>query len=441
MRTQPQDIIARLEADNSKLAKQAIIQEAVEENLTEFFDGLRMALDTLYTFGVKKVPVKEEAGGQGLPWQAFVYVAEKLHSRELTGHAARDAILLAMDTATQEQWNGYYRRILIKDLRCGMSEKTVNKVCKAAKREDLGIPVFSCQLAHDSANHEKKMKGKKLIDVKLDGVRMLAIVSPNGTAETFSRNGKEFTNFPKLISQFEEYAPGLDEHMVFDGEVMSGSFQDLMKQVHRKDNAQTDDAKFCVFDMIPLKDFLKGKYEVPQQQRADLLAQTLERAYNSDMLANVEQIEYEEVDLDTPEGQTTFANINRAALEHGLEGIMVKDPDAIYECKRSHAWLKMKPFIELTLTIVGAEEGTGKNLGKLGAFVFEGTEDGKLIRVNVGGGYSDKQREDYWKYRDEAMGLLGEVRADAITQNQDGSYSLRFPRFKTFRGHAPGEKI
>jgi len=34
-----------------------------------------------------------------------------------------------------------------------------------------------------------------------------------------------------------------------------------------------------------------------------------------------------------------------------------------------------------------------------------------------------------------------EVRADAITSNQDGTYSLRFPRFKTFRGFETGEKI
>jgi len=39
------------------------------------------------------------------------------------------------------------------------------------------------------------------------------------------------------------------------------------------------------------------------------------------------------------------------------------------------------------------------------------------------------------------IGMIAEVRADAITQNQDGSYSLRFPRFKTFRGFAEGEKI
>ena len=36
-----------------------------------------------------------------------------------------------------------------------------------------------------------------------------------------------------------------------------------------------------------------------------------------------------------------------------------------------------------------------------------------------------------------------EVRADAITKNQDSitEYSLRFPRFKTFRGFEVGEKI
>jgi len=28
-----------------------------------------------------------------------------------------------------------------------------------------------------------------------------------------------------------------------------------------------------------------------------------------------------------------------------------------------------------------------------------------------------------------------------VTQNQDGTYSLRFPRFKIFRGFEPGEKL
>ncbi len=156
MRTQPQDIIAKLEADNSKLAKQAILKEALEEGVPEFFEGVTMALDPLVTFGVKQVPERTDVlTGQGLDWDTFKVLANQLINRELTGHAARDAIILAMGVATTEQWNGFYRRILIKDLRCGMSEKTVNKVAPGT------VPVFTCSLAHDSANHEKKMVGKK----------------------------------------------------------------------------------------------------------------------------------------------------------------------------------------------------------------------------------------------------------------------------------------
>jgi DNA ligase-1 len=120
---------------------------------------------------------------------------------------------------------------------------------------------------------------------------------------------------------------------------------------------------------------------------------------------------------------------------------MIKDPEAGYECKRSVAWLKLKPFIEVSLAVVAVEEGTGKNVGKLGALVCEGEDDGKLIRVNVGSGFSDDNRSAYWAGRDNLIGNVVEVRADAVTQNQDGSYSLRFPRFKGFRGFVSGEKL
>ena len=87
------------------------------------------------------------------------------------------------------------------------------------------------------------------------------------------------------------------------------------------------------------------------------------------------------------------------------------------------------------------EEGTGRNEGRLGAFVCEGIDDGKDIRVNVGSGFTDSNRDDYWNRRNDIIGHLVEVRADAITKNQDGTYSLRFPRFKTFRGFEVHEKL
>jgi len=450
MRTPATFIIRNLEAHNSRLDKEAILQAAHDEGLPEFFEGLRMALDPLVTFGVKQVPTKEELwedtkhgskrllpNGQGLAWDVFLDLAHKLQNRELTGHAARDAIELAMDIATTEQWNDWYRRILIKDLRCGVSEKTVNKVVPGT------VPVFTCALAHDSAKHEKKMTGKKQIEIKLDGVRVLVVIHDvNGNKiEMFSRNGKQFHNFDHIIEEIRtvvrEYP--VPYPLVLDGEVMSANFQDLMKQVHRKENVTANDAVLHLFDTIPLGCFKAGSWDKPQSFRSEITKHWVEE--HKDVLEHVQALDWETVDLDTQEGQDRFVALNKAAVEGGYEGVMIKDVDAPYECKRTHAWLKAKPFIEVTLEVKEVEEGTGRNEGRLGALVCEGIDDGKDIRVNVGSGFTDAHRDDYWNGRDALIGKLVEVRADAITQNQDGTYSLRFPRFKTFRGFEANEKI
>jgi DNA ligase-1 len=439
MRTQPQEIIARLEADNSRLAKEAILAEAMNEGLDEFFEGVRMALDKLYTFGVKQVPEATE-DGQGLAWPVFTELAQKLYSRELTGHAAQDAIKLAMGVATVEQWNGFYRRILIKDLRCGVSEKTVNNVAKKLKKDKYNVPVFECMLAHDSAKHQKKVSGKVCLDKKLDGVRVLTVIDSameNGVSQ-FTRNGKVLKNFTHITNFIASKPEALARPMVLDGEIVSNSFQDLMKQVHRKDNVNADDAVLQLFDIIPLSEFKQGKSVLNQRQRHVLLE---EYCKVFDGFSNIQVIPKVEVDLDTEEGQTKFKEFNKEAIEQGYEGIMIKDPKAKYECKRSTAWLKQKPFIEVTLEVKNVEEGTGRNEGRLGALVCSGRDDGKEITVNVGSGFSDSDRDTFWPVRDTIIGQLVEVRADAVTQNQDGSWSLRFPRFKTFRGFEVGEKI
>ncbi len=441
MRTQPDYIIRQLENHNSRLDKEAILADAVKEELDEFFDGVRMALDPLITFGIKQVPIKHEDTGQGLPWGVFLQLANDLQYRNLTGHAARDAINLTMTVATQRQWNDWYRRILIKDLRCGVSEKTINKVAK--KHSKYQVPVFECQLAHDSANHEDKMRGRKQIEVKLDGVRVLTVINDvhGKSIEMFSRNGKQFHNFDHII---EEIRSVLKDHpapypLVLDGEILSATFQDLMKQVQRKSNVNAKDAVLNLFDIVPLGCFKNKVWEFSQQNRSQLVKHWVED--HAETLQHVTALGWETVDLDTPEGQARFVELNKAAVEGGYEGVMIKDVDAPYQCKRSHSWLKAKPFIEVTLEITGLEEGTGKNEGRLGALVCSGQDDGKDITVNVGSGLTDEQRISFWTDRNRLVGSLVEVRADAVTQNQDGTYSLRFPRFKTFRGFAKGEKL
>jgi DNA ligase-1 len=442
MRTQPQEVIERLEADNSKLAKQAILKAAMEEGLDEFFEGVKMALDPLVTFGVKKVPHKAEnevLSAQGCAWPVFKDLADKLIARQLTGHAARDAIELVMGLATAEQWNGFYRRILIKDLRCGMSEKTVNKVAKEFPQ--YAIPVFTCSLAHDSANHPKKMTGMKQIEVKLDGVRVITIIQGN-KVEMFSRNGKQFHNFGHIIEELETV---IKDHpvpypLVLDGEVMSANFQDLMKQLQRKDTIQNSDAVLHLFDTIPLGCFKNGSWDKPQSFRSQITKHWV--GQHTSVLQHVTACEWENVDLSTTEGNRRFVELNKAAVDGGYEGVMIKDIDAPYECKRTHAWLKAKPFIEITLKVVDVEEGTGRNTGKLGAIIVEGEDDGYNYHLNCGSGFTDDQRNNFWIDRANVIGSLVEIRADARTKSQDSeTYSLRFPRFKTFRGFGADEKL
>ena len=431
-------ILRTLNDHPSRLNKEAIIEAEAKAGNDELFEGMRLALDTMITFGVKKVPRHGGPDGQGLPWPAFRVLADNLAQRKLTGDAARDAIELCLKSAKQSEWNDWYLPILTKDLRCGVSEKTVNKMVEK-KYAKYAIPVFSCQLAHDSANHESKVSGRKLIEVKLDGVRVITVVYPDGRVDQYSRNGKELVNFPHVKEQFARTVTGVTEPVVFDGEIMSGTFQDLMKQIHRKSDAQAQDAVLNLFDILSLKDFEAGKSKRTQTERSAKLVAW--KDLWAEETPNITVVGQELVDLDTDAGQQRYKEINAQAIEGGYEGIMLKDPDAGYECKRSVAWLKLKPFIEVSLEVIDVEEGTGKNEGRLGALVCSGVDDGKDIRVNVGSGLSDEQRSDIWADRTSVIGQLVEVRADAITQNQDGTYSLRFPRFKGFRGFVPGEKL
>ena len=443
---QPWQVIQQLESDNSRLHKEGVLKAVIlqQPDDWEFWTGCRLALDSMNTFGIAQVPVHGGPDGPGLDFEKFEVAVQGLMLREITGHKARDLILLLMAESTQEQWNDWYRRILIKDLRCGITETTINKVRPGT------VDVFSCQLARDAADNEGKLKGRKLLDYKLDGVRVLAVIRVMRTVDghgnvitvplvtLHSRNGKIFENFSHIEKQLAEAARDFESDWVLDGEITSASFQSLMTQVHRKRDANASDAVFNVFDALPLEAFRQGHYAAKQ----DMRRHDLQGLFGHFMdCANVKRLSSWEVDLDTEEGRDKLDAMRDEAAKRGLEGVMVKDADAPYECKRTAGWLKIKPNITVDLKVIDIEPGTGRNEGRLGALVCEGTDDGRRISVNVGSGYSDALRDAIWADRSGVLGHTVEVKADAVTQNQDGSYSLRFPRFVRFRGFEPGEKV
>ena len=441
--------INKLNESDSRLHKEDVISQALEAsvlgstNAINFLSFTKACYNPYVTFGVRKVPDTVGIVDAENPWGEFNELLTSLSYRDLTGNAALDAINEMSERFDSVEWNTFCAPVIRRDLRAGVSEKTINKICK---KTDYEIPVFGCQLATNSEGRPE-MKGIKRLEPKLDGVRVLMFVIPGAsegvTTVCYSRNGKVFDNFGHIEQQVSDnfvkivracakvdQGRSLIDGFVLDGEVIGNTFQELMRQARRKTDVQADDSVFNIFDIVPLQDFRNGHYNAQLRKRIALLD-----AMRSvvDIMPNVELLPHIMVNLDTSAGKDQLDRYAKDNVNAGFEGIMIKELEAPYVCKRSTDWMKWKPTLTVDLEVVGVEEGTGRNLGRLGALVCHGIDDGKEITVNVGSGFSDTDRDDYWTNRNLVIGRTAEVLCDVITQNQDGTYSLRFPRFVRFR--------
>ena len=437
--------INKLNESDSRLHKQDIIAQALSAsvlgstNAINFLTLAKACYNPYVTYGVKQIPNTVGIVGTKNPWEDFVELLENLSLRKITGNAARDAIQDLSEQFDSEEWNTFLAPVLRRDLRAGLTENTINKICKKTKFE---IPVFSCQLATNSEGRPE-MKGIKRLEPKLDGVRMLLMVIPMDSGELtticFSRNGKIFENFTHIEDQVRDNwlklvrkaaTSNLSMGFVLDGEVIGNSFQELMRQARRKTGVQAEDSVYNVFDILPLEAFREGHWNKQLEKRIRILD---DMRPVIDTMPNVELLPHIMVDLDTAAGKDQLERYAKDNVNAGFEGIMIKEMEAPYICKRSTDWMKWKPTITVDLEVVGMEEGTGRNVGRLGALICSGIDDGKEITVNVGSGFSDKDRDDYYLNRNIILGRTAEVMCDIITQNSDGTYSLRFPRFVRFR--------
>ena len=445
--------IKQLNEDNGRLHKEEVLSQALtaanlgSEVAIRFLCGLTACYNPYETFGIKQIPESVGIVDAENPWEDFFDLLQSLSDRRLTGHAARDAINDMSYRFNSDDWNLFLAPILRRDMRSGISATTINKIVKKTNYE---IPVFSCQLATNSEGRPE-MRGTKRLEPKLDGVRVLMVVrqgtvNPETTSVVcYSRNGKVFENFAHIeeqvrtnvreiiaaASKVNDVQSGILRHgFIFDGEVVGNSFQELMRQARRKDNVAAEDSVFHVFDILPLADFQRGYWNAQLSKRIALL-EAMQSAFNK--MPNAELLPHLQVDLDTGEGKNQLERYAKDMVAAGFEGIMIKNLDAPYLCKRSTDWMKWKPTITVDLEVIGLEEGTGRNKNRLGALVCNGVDDGKEITVNAGSGFSDAERDSLWEDRNLIVGRTVEIMADAITQNQDGTYSLRFPRFVRFR--------
>jgi len=388
----------------------------------------KLALSPMIQFYQRKIPDYTPTQFFTISLESAITSLSMLSSRYLTGKAAINHLIYILSTVSLSDAK-VIERIIGKDLKCGVSTSTINKVWPNL------ISEFPCMLC--SGFEQKlvdKIKFPAIVQEKCDGMRVSIIVK-DGNVEFRSRNGKEISLLGSLDKDFAhmEYAYG-EGAVVFDGELLvmdpdnyqyldrqsgNGILNKAVKGTITKEEA---DRVVCVlWDCIPYEDFLNGSHKTTYINRYKRLLgykRTIE--FQHTRIKSVETFEVHSLE------QTQ--EIFQKYLADGKEGIILKDPNSLWENKRSKGQVKFKAELDVDLVVTGLIEGSGKYSGMLGALVCE--SDDSIIKVNVGSGFTDEQRKTITS---DVIGKIVAVKYNARIKNTTGEESLFLPVFLEVR--------
>jgi DNA ligase-1 len=350
-------------------------------------------------------------------------------------------------------------------------------------RISLGRPIqpMLAQRVSKLSGIIEHMKSEEIAaEEKYDGERIQT--HKNGdTVKLFSRRLTDATSqFPIIVNQVRKQI--LARKAVLDGEIVAynfkeeafAPFQKLMQRKRKynvKEFAEKMPVKYMLFDVLYVngKSYMKTSY--PKRRRK------LERIVkNNKRIAIADRV----VSAQLEEIDDFFQN----CLERGLEGIVCKSntDDSYYQAgARGWLWIKWKASYAaelsdtLDLVVVGAYAGKGKRAGTYGALLcaaYNSKEDVFQTVCKLGSGFSDRQLSslpkkledekvsekparvavnkemfpDFWFAPKYVLEVLGSeiTQSPAHTCNWDAQerrgLSLRFPRFKRWRGEKSPEQ-
>ena len=303
----------------------------------------------------------------------------------------------------------------------------------------------------DAAEVMRRVGQEAWIEDKYDGIRAQLHLAPPAPPQLFSRDLNEITvSFPEVAAA----AAGIEHRLVLDGELVpyrSGSvldFASLQTRLGRVAPSAELLAEVPVvlvaFDLLHLdgRDLL----ETPLRERRaaleslDLPARGGERFLYSHLATAGSA---EEVD----------AQFDDARARHN-EGLMVKDPESIYQPgRRGLGWLKLKKALAtIDCVVVGVEWGHGKRRGVLSDYTFavRATDEPDAQLLTIGKAYTGltdaeiaamTERfkaitvRDSGRYRSVHPEVVVEIAFDRIMRSRRhrSGFALRFPRIVRIR--------
>jgi len=235
---------------------------------------------------------------------------------------------------------------------------------------------------------EKLPKGAEwLFEIKWDGVRALCYIENSGLAIYTRNNNRCDRQYPELqvIPHYLEA-----DQAILDGEIVAldpkgvSKFELIQPRIHNQDAnavakmAQKSPVHLYLFDLLYLDGYDLRAVPLAERKRAlAAIVKPFPLLRISDFFVNAGE------------------QLLEAAKQNGLEGLIAKRADSVYESRRSREWIKLKLTSEQEFVIAGYTPGERDTFGSLALGYHD--EDGALVYAgNVGTGFTEQTLQALW---------------------------------------------
>ena len=420
---------------------QKVKQDLIRENLSpEMEEIIRISFDPFLTTKLNKIEVLQESSND-LPTDPFPTLKD-LTGRLFTAPAANDQLRKEAHDLVNRSPLSYEQRkmlakVLTKRVNIGIGAKLINK----AVGKPL-VPDPSLMLAEDDEAQIAKWS-TIVIEEKYDGVRVIAIVKGDSISY-FTRSFNELPGrcLQKITRELKTLlngamvpAPGI----FFDGELtdlnrksVSGKVTQMLKGAPA--DSIGDDMLYNIFDVEEADALDKGKGNNPFSQRRALL-ETMFRTNKLDLIVDRLDKKNDKEEMTsivlansiTTDDHSLIHKTYKELVDVGGEGVIVKSPDHLYECKRSKSWIKIKEVNDCDLIIKGHYPGEGKREGYIGGLICEDASG--TVKVKVGSGFTEDDLKTLSVNPDGLIGKIAACQYNVVINDKTGGWSLFLPRF------------
>jgi len=419
------DKLNTLSSTPSKTGKLAIISTFNDMERSLVADALNPSV----SYYIAKLPPTSKFGTAKFGVRELNVLAD-LSLRRVTGDEALTRTKNTLEDLAPPD-SEILRRVILKDLRCGIGAAMVNSVFP------LTVPVFPymrCSLPKDVKLESWPWSEGINAGLKMDGMFARCDTS-EATAKFTTRQGNTFP--PGFLKHLEDEAWAVfDDGTQTHGELtvwIEGKLQPrqigngLLNSVMQGGEIPKGcEVHFTVWDQIPTAYATpKGKFATCYSLRlARLVNQLLDR--DRKFIGLVEN----RVVYSYPDALAYYKEV----IARGDEGLILKRPDMVWEDKTSKSCVKLKLEVEVDLKVTGFNPGIpGKRTEATFGSLMCASECENLL-VDVAGFTRDVENYLH-NNRDIVIGKVVTVRANAIVNpsTSNPKYSLFHPRYIELR--------